>query len=89
MRSYSVDLIDKVFNIVDSELTKGFGNNGVVWKGDSLSVNFAVSSLENELSDWLSSGISESNIGLNFSQEIGWSFIDSDESSIVDLSQSQ
>ena len=52
-------------------------------------VDFAISSLVNELSDSLSGRISEGDVWLNFSDEVSSGLVDSDEGSVVQLSQSQ
>jgi len=85
----SVDFVDQIFNIVDAVLSKWFSYDSVWWERDSLSVDFTISSLENEFSNGFSWRISDSNIRLNFSEEVGWSFVDSNKSSVVDLSQSE
>ncbi len=70
-------------------LSKGFSNDGVVGKRDSLSVDLAVSSLENEFSNGFSGRISEGDVGLNFSEKVGRSFVHSDKGSVMDLPQSE
>jgi len=89
VRSNSVDFVDKIFNVVDSDLSERFSYNSVAWKRNSLFVDFAVSSLQNELSDGFSGRIPEGHVRLNLSEKVWWSFIDSDESSVMDLSQSE
>jgi hypothetical protein len=46
-------------------------DDSVVGKGDSLLVDLSVSSLEDELADGVSGGISESDIWLDSAEEIG------------------
>ena len=89
MGTNSVDFIDQIFNVVDTVLSKWLSYDSVWWKRDSLSVDFTISSLEDEFSDGFSWRISESDVRLNFSEEIWWSFVDSNKGSIVDLSQSE
>ena len=89
VRSYSVDFVDQIFDVIDAVLSEWFSYDGVWWERDSLSVDFSVSSLENEFSNSFSGRISEGDIWLNFSEEVGWSFVDSDKGSVVDLSQSE
>ena len=85
----SVDLVDKIFNIVNTLLSQWFLDDGVGRKRDSLLVDLSVSSLENNFSDGLSGWVSEGDVWLNSSEDVGWGFIDSDEDTIVDLSQSE
>ena len=87
--SYSMDFVDQIFNVVNTVLSKWFSNDGVWWERDSLSVDFTESSLEDEFSNWFSGRISKSNVRLNFSKQVWWSFVDSDKSSVVDLSKSE
>jgi len=89
MGSNSVDLVEKILDIVDSKFAKRLSNNRVAWKRDSLFVDLSITPLEDKLPDGFSGRIAKGYIGLNFSEKVGWSFVDSDEGSIVDLSQSE
>ncbi len=89
VRTNSVDFVNQIFNVVDAMLSKWFSYNGVWWERDSLSVDFTISSLEDKFSNGFSWRISKGDVRLNFSEEIWWSFVDSDKGSVVDLSQSE
>lgn len=62
MRTNSVDLIDQIFNGVDSVLGETGIDEPVIGQGNSLVVNLAVSSLVNQFSDIISGGITELDI---------------------------
>lgn len=64
-----VNLIDQIFSGVDAGLAEGLLDDGVAGEGNSLPGNLAVSSLVDELLDGLTSGVAESDVRLNFSQQ--------------------
>jgi len=64
-------------------------DDSVIRKRDSLLVNLSVSSLKNELADSISGWISESDVRLDSAEEISRSFIDADEDTVMNLSESQ
>lgn len=87
--SYSVNLVDKILNSGDVVLSEGLLDDGVGGQGDSLSVDLSVSSLENEFADGFARGVSEGDVGLDSSEEVGGGLVDSNEDSIVELSESE
>jgi hypothetical protein len=89
VRTNGVDLIDEVFNGVNSDLAESLLNDGVVSKGNSLFVDFSISSLENEFADGLSGWITEGDVWFNSSDEVRRCFVDSHEGTVVDLSKSK
>ena len=84
-----MDFVDKILNVVDAVGSQRLCDDGVRRKRNSLLVNFTITSLENEFSDGLSGRVSEGDVGLNSSENVAGSLIDSDEGSVVDLSQSE
>ena len=58
-------------------------------QGDSLLVDLAVASLEDESPDGLLGGVAVGDVGLNSSKHIDGSLVDSDEDSVMELSQSE
>jgi hypothetical protein len=84
-----VDLVDKVFNGVDVLLVQGLGDDFVIGKRNSLLVDLAETSLQDEFSDGFPRRIAESDVGLHSSEEVGGGLVDSHEDSVVDLSESQ
>jgi len=64
-------------------------NDGVARKRNSLFANLSITSFKDKFSNSLSGRITKSNIGLNFTEEIGGGFVDSDKNSVMELSQSQ
>lgn len=87
--SYSVNLVDEILNGGDVVLSEGFLDDGVRGQGDSLSVDLAVSSLEDKFADGFARGVSEGDVGLDSSEEVGGGFVDSNEDSVVELSESE
>jgi len=89
VRSNSVDFIDEVFNSLNSTLAQNFFNGVVGFKGNSLPLDFTIASLEDKSSDGFSGGIPVCDVGFNSSEHIDGGFVDSDENSVVELSQSE
>ena len=85
----SPDLVNQVLNTHDSVLSQNLLNNCVTGQRNSLLVNLSITSLQDKLSDGLSGWVTKGNVWLNSSQEIDCSFVDSDESTIMQLSESQ
>jgi hypothetical protein len=83
------DLVDEVLNGVDVVLSEGLLDEVVGLKGNSLSVDLAVSSLENEFSDGVLGGVSVGDVGLNSSEHIDGGSVELDEDTIVELSESE
>ena len=81
--------MDEVLNGVDVVLSEGLLNEVVGLEGDSLSVDLAVSSLENEFSDGVLGGVSVGDVGLNSSEHIDGGSVELDEDTIVELSESE
>ncbi len=85
----SPDLVNQVLNTHDSVLSQNLLNNCVTGQRNSLLVNLSITSLQDKLSDGLSGWVTKGNVWLNSSQEIDCGFVDSDESTIMQLSESQ
>jgi hypothetical protein len=95
-----VEFSDQVFSTDDAVLAQMFSDDGVVVDWDSLLVDLGEASLVNEVRDGLSGRISRwssesiflipiSNVRFNFSQHVYGGLVDSDQSSVVELSKSQ
>ena len=89
MWTNSPDLVDQVLNANDSVLAQNLLDDSVTGQRNSLLVNLSVTSLEDQLSDCLSGWVTEGNVWLDSSQEVDCGLVDSDESAVVQLSQSQ
>ena len=64
--------------------------DGIVgFKGNSLPVDFAVASLEDKSFDGFPGGISVCDVGFDPPEHIDGGLVDSDENSVVELSQSE
>lgn len=87
--SNAVDFVNKVLDGADIVLAKGLIDQGVGGKRNTLLVDLAVTSLENKFADGLAGRISESDVGLNSSEHVGGGFVDSNEDSVVELSESE
>ncbi len=85
----SPDLVDQVLNANNSVLAQHLLDGCVTGQRNSLFVNLAVASLEDQLSDCLSGWVTEGNVWLNSSQKVDCRLVDSDESAVVQLSESQ
>ena len=83
------DLVDEVLNAGEAELAEGSLNDGVVSEGDSLAVDLAVASLVDKLSDQALGRVAVGDVGLNSSDHVHGGLVESDEDTVVELSQSQ
>lgn len=88
-RANGVDLVDEILHADDAELAESLLDDGVVGKRDSLLVDLTVSSLVAKLSDGGEVGVTEGNVGLDDSEELGSGLGDSHEDTVVDLVKSQ
>lgn len=89
VRSNSVDLVEKVFNRVDTELAEVSLNKLVVGKSNALLVDLSVSTLVQKLADRGVAGVTVGNVGLNQSEELLGGLGDTQKDTIVDLEKSQ
>jgi len=89
MWTNSHDLIDKIFDTDDVVLAQNLFDDFIAGKGDSLFINFSVSSLVDEVRDNLSRWVAKGNKRLDLLEHVKSGSVDSDESSVVDLSKSE
>ena len=83
------DLVDKVFHAVDSLFAELTSDDGVVGQGDSGSVDLTAASLVDELLDGRPGGVSIGDERLNHADHVDSGFGQTDEHTVVDLSESQ
>ena len=83
------DLVDEVLNTNNSGLSEFGINDFVVSKRDSALVDLSISSLVDKIGDGLLVGVTISNVWLNLSNHVDGGLVQSDEDTIVKLSQSQ
>jgi len=89
VRAAGDEFLDKVLNRSNTESAQTSFNDFVGSEGDSLLVDFSVTSLVDQIVDDLFGGITESNIRLNFLKHIQSGSVYSDQSGVVDLSESE
>lgn len=68
--SNAVDFVDQIFNAADVVLVQGLVDDFVVGNGDSLSVDLAESSLEDEFSDGFAGRIAVGDVRLDSSEHV-------------------
>jgi hypothetical protein len=81
--------MNQVLYTCNADLAKRGLDDLVVSQRDSGSVDFAISSLVDQLGDVLLSQVSVDNVWLYSSQHVGCRLVELDEDSIVELSQSE
>jgi hypothetical protein len=69
--SNGVDFLNEILNGFDSFRSESLLNDLVIGKGNSLLVDFTITSLQDEFSDGLAGGVSEGDVGFNSTEEIG------------------
>jgi hypothetical protein len=83
------DFVDKILNAVDANLSELSRNDAVVGEWKSSSVNLSISSLVDESSDGLSGWVSIGDEWLDNLKHVLGGFVELDEDSVVDLSESE
>jgi len=83
------EFVDKILNRFNTDSAQTSLDDIVGSERDSLLVDFSVTSLVDQIVDDLSGGITESNIRLNFLKHIQSGSVYSDQSGVVDLSESE
>ena len=81
--------MDQVFNAGDASLAEGVLDDGVVSKGDSGSVDFAVPSLVDQLGNVLLGQVTIDDVRFDSSEHVDGGLVELDEHSVVELSESQ
>jgi hypothetical protein len=89
VRADSGNLVDEVFNAVNAVGAEGLGNDLVVSKSDSLLVDFAKSTLVEELPDSSDGRITEGYEGSDETEHLHEGTVDLEEDTRVDMSKSQ
>jgi len=89
VRSDSVELVDQVFNADDLLLSENLFDDFVGSDGNSLLVDLTETSLVDQVRDGVSGGISESDVRFDLLDHVKSSSVDSNEGSVVDLSESE
>jgi len=83
------DFVDQIFDGGDVVFSQLVRNDLVALNGDSLSINSGITSFVDKFLDGSSGGISKSDVGENLLKHVLSGFIDTDEGSVMDLSQSE
>ena len=81
--------MNEIFHRYDSEFAKSSLDDLVVVQGDALLVDFAVSSLVDELTDRLQVGLAVGDVGLNELQHLCGGLGDFDKDTVVDLEETE
>lgn len=89
VRANGVDLVDQVLDGLHALLAQGLADDLVVRKWDSLLVDLAIASLEDEFPNVFPGGVTKGDVWLNSAQEVAGGLVDAHEDSVMDLSQSQ
>jgi len=89
VRANGDEFVDEVFNADDVVLSEGLGNDFVGGKGDSLLVDSSETSLVDQIRDSLSGGITESDVRFDLLEHVQGGSVNSDQSGVVDLSESE
>jgi len=85
----SGDLVDEVLDAVDTVLAEFTSDDAIFSKWNSASVHLTSSSLVNKILDHVSWWISKGNVWFNNSNHVPCGFVELDEHSVVQLSQSK
>jgi hypothetical protein len=89
MWSNLMDLLNQVLNTGDTKLSKVLFNNSIISQRDSCSVDLSESSFVDKITDCLSIWVSVGDKRFNSLKHVKSGLVDSDEGSVVQLSQSE
>jgi hypothetical protein len=81
--------VDQILHADDAVLAEVLLNDGIVGKGNALSVNLAISALVDELLDALQVGVTVSNPRLDDLDHLSGSLRNTDEDTVVDLKEAE
>jgi hypothetical protein len=84
----SVDFVDQIFNADDVLVAQNLFNDAIVNNGSSSSLGLGETSLVDQFSDSLEAGVSPGNVGFNNLEHVEGGLVDSEEDSVVNLSES-
>lgn len=85
----SVDLVDQILHADNAELAEVLLDDLVVGEGSALLVDLSVTTLVQKLADGLQVGVTVGNVGVDDGQHLLGSLGETDESTRVDLEQTQ
>lgn len=85
----SVDLVDQILHTDNAELAEVLLDDLVVGEGSALLVDLSVTTLVQKLADGLEVGVTVGNVGVDDGQHLLGSLGETDESTRVDLEQTQ
>lgn len=85
----SVDLVDQILHADDAELAEVLLDDLVVGEGSALLVDLSVTTLVEKLADGLKVGVTVGNVGVDNGQHLLGSLGEANESTRVDLEQTQ
>jgi len=83
------DLVDQVLDAGDTLLAERLVDDAVVGKGDSRSVDLAVSTLVDESLDGVTGWVSVGHVWLDVADHVDGSSVQTDEHTVVELTESQ
>ena len=87
--SASLDFVDDVLDAVNSAFAETSLNDDVIGKGDSHSVELAVSSLVDELLDHGAGRVTVGDEGFDHADHVDGGLVETDEDTVVELSQTE
>lgn len=83
------DGVDEVLNAMDALGSERLGDHAVVGESDSGAVDLSVSSLVDQSADVITAWVSIGDVWLNKSDHVNGGAVQSDEDSVVELSESE
>jgi len=89
VRANGVDLVDQILHADNAELAEVLLDDLVVGEGSALLVDLSVTTLVQKLADGLQVGVTVGNVGVDDGQHLLGSLGETDESTRVDLEQTQ
>ena len=89
VRTDSVDFVNQIFDGEDAVLAEDLLDLLVVDERDTLTIQLGVTTLVDEVTDSLEVGVTVSDVGLNETEHLAGSLVQTDKDSIVDLTKTE
>lgn len=89
VRTHGVDFVNEIFHREDTVLAEDTLDLLVVDERDTLTIQLGVTTLVDEVTDSLEVGVTVSDVGLNETEHLAGSLVQTDKDSIVDLTKTE
>jgi hypothetical protein len=83
------DFMNQILNTLNSILSKGISDDGIIRQGNSRAIDFSITTFVDEMTDRFEIGFTVCDVRLNDLEHLLGSFGESDEDAVVDLEETE